>query len=223
MVPAAFVKLDALPLSPNGKVDRKQLPAPTFTPSTDRDEVPYDPPATPDELLAASIWADVLGIDRVGCRDDFFALGGHSLLATQVVARLRGSDDVDLPVRALFEAPTLTAFAKRIAADRLEQTLQTESLEIDNEERGGDESSSAPSDAPLAGTAAGRPWPDRTADVLAAAAVVSRPARSGTRRVQHPRCAAVARRPRRRVVGTFAGQHCQATRGATHDVRRRGG
>ncbi|MCP3142127.1 non-ribosomal peptide synthase/polyketide synthase [Pyxidicoccus sp. QH1ED-7-1] len=111
MVPSAFVPLEALPLSANGKVDRKALPAPTAPTAAARDFVA---PRNPTEELLASLWAEVLRIDRVGARDNFFELGGHSLLATQVVSRIRDAFQVELPLRELFEAPVLAALAMRV-------------------------------------------------------------------------------------------------------------
>ena len=111
MVPAAFVLLPALPLTHNGKVDRKALPAPDGIRSA---EESYAAPSDPVEELLAGLWAEVLGLDRVGVHDDFFALGGHSLLATQVVSRLRQTFGLEVPLRALFEAPTVAGLAERI-------------------------------------------------------------------------------------------------------------
>jgi acyl carrier protein len=107
MVPAAFVFLDALPLTPNGKLDRKALPAPDFAPA----EEMYVEPRTPAEAAVAQVWSDVLGVDRVGAHDDFFALGGHSLLAARAVSRLRREHGMELPLSAFFDHPTVEALA----------------------------------------------------------------------------------------------------------------
>jgi amino acid adenylation domain-containing protein len=116
MVPAAWVFLDALPLSPNGKIDRKALPVPEL--SRDSLAVDYVAPRNSTEELLAGIWAEVLKVERIGAHDNFFALGGHSLLATQVVSRIRTALKTDLPLRMLFEAPSLAALAERISALR---------------------------------------------------------------------------------------------------------
>jgi amino acid adenylation domain-containing protein len=111
MIPSAVVVLDAFPLTPSGKVARRALPAPGVP--TDADA--YVAPRTPAEELVAGIFAEVLGRTRMGAHDDFFTLGGHSLLATRVVSRVRAAFGVELPVRGLFEAPTVSALAARIA------------------------------------------------------------------------------------------------------------
>ncbi len=115
MVPAAFVVLAALPLTPNGKVDRAALPRPE---GPSEGETRYVAPRTPVEEVLAGIWADVLRLDRVSVLDDFFALGGHSLLGTRLIARLVPAFGVDLPLRALFEAPTVALLARRVEAAR---------------------------------------------------------------------------------------------------------
>jgi amino acid adenylation domain-containing protein len=111
MIPAAFVMLDALPLTPNGKVDRRALPAPEKRSEL---EYPKVAPCTPIEEMLASIWGNILSIDSLGIHDNFFELGGHSLLATQVISRVRDILAVSLPLRSLFEAPTIAEFAERV-------------------------------------------------------------------------------------------------------------
>jgi amino acid adenylation domain-containing protein len=108
MVPAVFVVLDALPLSPNGKIDRRRLPAPVAPTG-------FVPPGNPLEEVLAGVWAEVLGLDRVSVTDDFFAdLGGHSLLATQVVTRVRALLGRNLPLRSLFDASTVRDWATAV-------------------------------------------------------------------------------------------------------------
>ncbi|WP_437733786.1 amino acid adenylation domain-containing protein [Sorangium sp. So ce1335] len=114
MIPSAFVALEAMPLTPNGKVDRRALPAPEPLAVDAGGDLAA--PRTPVEEVLAGIWAHVLGLERVGAHDDFFQLGGHSLLAAQVLARLRSAFRIDLPLRALFEAPTLAGLAERVEA-----------------------------------------------------------------------------------------------------------
>ena len=115
MVPAAFVALDAMPLSPSGKVDRRALPAPAAGPAAGE---PAAAPPTPAEELLAGLWCELLGIDHAGPQDSFFLLGGHSLLAARLVSRVRQAFAVELPLRRLFELPTLAAQAAEIAALR---------------------------------------------------------------------------------------------------------
>jgi amino acid adenylation domain-containing protein len=112
MVPAAFIVLDALPLTPNGKLDRQALPAPDQTrPSMGE---AFVAPRTPTEELLAGIWAHVLGVESVGLHDNFFALGGHSLRVMQVISRLRQAFQVNVPLRALFDAPTVASLARHV-------------------------------------------------------------------------------------------------------------
>ncbi|HYX25073.1 MAG TPA: amino acid adenylation domain-containing protein, partial [Thermoanaerobaculia bacterium] len=116
MVPAAVVALESLPLTVNGKVDRRALSR--LAPAAGREGARFVAPQGPVEEVLAAIWAEVLGesrVERVGAHDDFFALGGHSLLATQVISRLRDAFGVELPLRSLFEAPTVAAMSARVA------------------------------------------------------------------------------------------------------------
>ncbi|MCS6287704.1 MAG: amino acid adenylation domain-containing protein [Nitrospira sp.] len=110
MIPTTFVMLDTFPLTPNGKVDRKALPSPAYSPANDRQIGPH----TPTEELIAGLWADVLAIPHVGTLDNFFELGGHSLLATQVLSRVRAAFRVELPLRTLFDRPTVKDFATAV-------------------------------------------------------------------------------------------------------------
>jgi amino acid adenylation domain-containing protein len=113
MVPQWIVKLDQLPLTANGKVDRKALPAPE---RADETVAGYVAPRTPEEELLAGIWAEVLEVERVSVHDNFFERGGHSLLATQVMARLREVFQVDIPLRSLFENPTIAGLSANLNA-----------------------------------------------------------------------------------------------------------
>ena len=114
MVPSAFVVLESLPLTPNGKVDRRALPAPE--PVKLELAGNYVAPQTPVEEVLVKIFAEVLGVKRVGIHDNFFELGGHSLLATQLVSRVRDAFGVELPLRSVFEAPTIAELSKAIAS-----------------------------------------------------------------------------------------------------------
>ncbi|MBF6570846.1 MAG: amino acid adenylation domain-containing protein [Candidatus Binataceae bacterium] len=112
MVPAVFMPLDSFPLTTNGKIDRRGLPSPGLArPELDKAFVGF---TTPTEGLLADIWSRVLGVERVGIHDDFFELGGHSLLATQVVSRIRELFQVEMPLRRLFETPTVAGLAESL-------------------------------------------------------------------------------------------------------------
>ncbi|WTJ47677.1 amino acid adenylation domain-containing protein [Streptomyces atratus] len=126
MVPSAVVVLDALPLTPNGKVDRAALPAPEFA-----DHSAYIAPSTVQEHRLAMLFAEVLGVERVGLEDDFFALGGHSLLATQLMARIREHFRIDLPLRALFEHSGLRDLAAVVARAEAEQATDSDVSELE--------------------------------------------------------------------------------------------
>ena len=120
MVPSAFVMLPRLPLTTNGKVDRRALPPPDRNrPELDQT---YVAPRTPVEELLAALWAEALGVERVGIHDNFFARGGHSLLATRVLSRVQQACGVELPLRALFETPTIAGLALAIVERLLAQS-----------------------------------------------------------------------------------------------------
>ncbi len=119
MVPSAFVVLERLPLTPNGKLDRAALPLPE--PPSGRTDPLRDPPRTPVEKTVATIWTAILGVESVGIYDDFFELGGHSLRATQVMARVTQAFGVELPLRALFEKPTIASLSAAVEASLLDQ------------------------------------------------------------------------------------------------------
>jgi amino acid adenylation domain-containing protein len=119
MVPTAFMELERLPLTPNGKVDRKNLPMPEYERIEQGQE--YAAAESPTEELIAGIWSEVLKLPKVGVCDNFFELGGHSLLATQVVSRIRQGLKVELPLRTLFEEPTVAGLAKRVERIQREQ------------------------------------------------------------------------------------------------------
>nr|WP_322720470.1 condensation domain-containing protein [Nostoc sp. ChiQUE02]MDZ8233534.1 condensation domain-containing protein [Nostoc sp. ChiQUE02] len=118
MVPSSFVFLDSLPLTPNGKVNRRALPVPELHHSGDK----FVAPRTPIEEMLAQIWALVLKVEQVGIHDNFFELGGHSLLATQLISRLPEAFGTSLPLRFLFESPTVAQLSEVILSE-----LQTSS------------------------------------------------------------------------------------------------
>jgi acyl carrier protein len=124
MLPATFVFLDTFPLTPNGKVDRRALPPPEST----RPELgqAFTAPRTSEEEVIAGSWAYVLGLERVGIHDNFFELGGHSLKATQVVARVRTALRIELPLRTLFEAPTVAGLATTITQSQEQASVEAE-------------------------------------------------------------------------------------------------
>ena len=126
MVPSTFVLLEALPLTPNAKIDRSALPAPdSVRPELER---AFLPPRNELEAKLAEVWASVLKIDRVGVSDNFIELGGHSVLATQIISRVRDLFLVEMTLRAVFEHPTVAALAQQIENVRSAQTQDATSL-----------------------------------------------------------------------------------------------
>jgi acyl carrier protein len=117
MVPQHFVKLESMPLTPNGKVDRKALPKPEIGAVSGKE---YVAPRTDIEHTIAEVWKEVLKQGQVGVHDDFFGLGGHSLLATQLISRIEGAFNIELSLRSLFETPTVAGLAEAIVRRQIE-------------------------------------------------------------------------------------------------------
>ena len=132
MIPAAFVELPCLPLNPSGKLDKTALPAVTWD---QRDlEIPYVPPRTPLEHLIASTWCNILKLERVSIDDNFFELGGHSLLAIRVVSNLRKQLQREIPVRWVFENPTIERFAQKLE-ERTNRTEKSTAIPLVNRQQ----------------------------------------------------------------------------------------
>ena len=118
MIPSVFVHIDTLPLTVNGKIDRKALPEPD--PDRSVVENPFVGPRTPTEELLVVIWSELLGLKQIGIHDNFFELGGHSLLATKIISRVREIFRVDLPMHLIFENPTVAELAGTITGVSVE-------------------------------------------------------------------------------------------------------
>ena len=128
MIPAVFVFLSAFPLTPNGKINRRGLPAPDT--SQRHLEIDFVAPSTSTEQELAAIWTEVLKLKQVGVHDNFFELGGHSLLATQVISRLREAFSVDFSVGYLFENPTIAQLAQKVTEEQFKQVENDALAEI---------------------------------------------------------------------------------------------
>ncbi|MGB6123309.1 MAG: phosphopantetheine-binding protein, partial [Bacteroidota bacterium] len=126
MVPSTFVFLGEMPLMPNGKIDKRALPVPER--SRDGLENVYVVPRNDAEQRLAELSAKLLGVEKVGAHDDFFELGGHSLLATQLISRVRQEFDVEIPLRAIFAAPTVAGLAEKIEAMKKESQGSLEAI-----------------------------------------------------------------------------------------------
>jgi acyl carrier protein len=126
-IPAAFVSLEKLPLTPAGKVDRRALPAPDTT----RQEIDEEfmEPESPIEMTLADIWRELIPVKKISIYDNFFTLGGHSLLATQLVSRIHRSFEVDIALRTIFESPTLAELAIKVEEAIL---IQIENIDEDD-------------------------------------------------------------------------------------------
>jgi phosphopantetheine binding protein/AMP-binding enzyme len=127
MVPSAFVVLDRLPKTPNGKIDRKALPPPDLSGAAL--EAAYVAPRTPTEERVVGIWAHVLRVERVGVHDNFFELGGHSLLATQVLYRVRETFQIELPLHTIFMDPTVASMAQAIDQSQPQQRKELPTIQ----------------------------------------------------------------------------------------------
>lgn len=134
MVPGIFMAIDQMPRTPIGKIDRKALPVP----DQDRPELAHEyvAPRNPVEQMIADLWAKTIGIEKVGIYDNFFDLGGHSLMATQIISRLRNTYNVEIPLRKLFEAPTVANLAMVIAEAQAAQVSEEELGEMLDELEG---------------------------------------------------------------------------------------
>ena len=119
MVPAHVLFLDSLPLTSTGKLDRSRLPKPEISRSSRAEEVVG--PRSPLEENITTIWQEVLGLPNLGVHDNFFDLGGHSLLATQIISRMRTQYGIEVPLRRLFEEPTIEGLARAVVRSQLEQ------------------------------------------------------------------------------------------------------
>ena len=116
MIPGIFIQLDNLPLTANGKVDRQALPPPNLDSPSFRSD--FVAPRTPEEELVLSVWTSVLSSAKISIKDNFFEVGGHSLLATQITSRLKSSFGFDIPLRYIFEFPTIELLANKLSSDR---------------------------------------------------------------------------------------------------------
>src|SRR5437588_3804567 len=121
MVPAAYVRLERLPLTVNGKVDRRALPEPEERPELGA----YEAPRNEVEEVLAEIWGEVLRVERVGVHDNFFELGGDSISSMRVISRVRQAFEVDVPIRVLFTAPTVAGLAEQVEASAIDAILAT--------------------------------------------------------------------------------------------------
>jgi len=125
MIPATYVPLTELPLTPSGKVDKAKLPLPTAAPV-----VEFVAASTPTEIQLVELWQGLLGVERIGVRDNFFGLGGNSLQATQLVSRIRDTFGVTIDLRALFTNSTIGALADLIEAEELAALPEEELLAL---------------------------------------------------------------------------------------------
>ncbi|HYP25126.1 MAG TPA: phosphopantetheine-binding protein, partial [Blastocatellia bacterium] len=128
MVPQAVVRVERMPLTPNGKIDRRALPMPeAVRPEL---EAGYAEPRTAMEEVLVELWGEVLKVEKVGIHTNFFSLGGHSLLATQLISRVRDTFQVDLPLKKFFERPTVAGLAATITESQAEQADEREMAQL---------------------------------------------------------------------------------------------
>jgi acyl carrier protein len=110
-VPSAIVMIETLPLTPNGKVDLAALPEPVAAEAGGGE---WEEPRTPLEQVLQEIWSELIGVERIGIRDDFFKLGGHSMLGARIVSRVRDELEIDLPLSTVFDRPTIEGLAAAV-------------------------------------------------------------------------------------------------------------
>ncbi|MFZ1289539.1 MAG: amino acid adenylation domain-containing protein, partial [Melioribacteraceae bacterium] len=131
MVPSVFIFMDKFPLTPNGKVDRKALPEPNKEELQKAIEIDFVAPRNKIEIEICKIWEEILSIEKVGIRNNFFLLGGHSLLATQVISRLKSELNIELPLRVIFEKPTIEEIAFEIEKLEINQPETSKEIKIE--------------------------------------------------------------------------------------------
>ena len=131
MIPSHYISMDNWPLTPSGKINRHKLPTPDFSQVIRK---PYVAPSTDTEDALAGIWSEILNVEKIGVDDNFFELGGHSLTATQALSRVQESFDVEVPLREIFENPTIKTIAQLIDEAIVEKSVFISADNTDEED-----------------------------------------------------------------------------------------